>query len=106
MINETFTSYYKTLYTSESPDNSENQKEENKLCIPSIADDFKAQMGRKLDASEIADAIIHLRGGKAAGPDGLPVDLHKILNSLNHSLLCTKLPFNGIVSLIPIGVLW
>lgn len=49
----------------------------SKLCIPFIGDDLKAQMGRKLDASEIADAIIKLRGGKAAVPDGLLVKLCK-----------------------------
>lgn len=48
------------------------------LYIPSIPGDFKGHMDRKLDASEIADAVTNMRGGKAAGPDGLPVDIYKI----------------------------
>ncbi len=36
-------------------------------------------MEEKLDASEIADAIANMSGGKTAGPDGLPIDIYKII---------------------------
>lgn len=62
-INGSFSTYYKTLYTS---------------SIFSIPDDIKGQMDRKLDASEFADAITNMKGGKAAGPDSLPVDIYNI----------------------------
>lgn len=59
-INEIFTSYYKTIYTSESPENLDKQNGFlDGLSIPSITDDFKIHMNGKLDASEIADAIIN-----------------------------------------------
>lgn len=78
-INDTFSTYYKTLYTCESSGNLETQFEFlDDLCIPSIPDDIKTHMDRKLDASEIADAIANMRGGKTAGPDGLPVDIYEI----------------------------
>lgn len=67
-----------TIY-SESSVNLETQSEFlDDLCIPSIPDDTKRHMDRKVDASEIADAITNMRGGKTAGPDGLPVNIYKI----------------------------
>lgn len=78
-INDTFSLYYKVLYTSESLENLGKQSEFfNSLHIPSIPDNFRGQLDRKLDISEIADAIINMKGGKAAGPDGLPVDIYKL----------------------------
>lgn len=78
-INDTFSIYYKILYSSESPGNLETQSEFlDDLYIPPISDDFKEQLDKKLDASKIAGAITNMRGGKAAGPDGLPVDIYKI----------------------------
>lgn len=78
-INYTFCTYYKTLYSSESSENLEIQSDFlGSLHIPSIPDDFKEDMDKKLDALEIADAITNMKGGKAAGPDGLPVDIYKI----------------------------
>lgn len=45
-------------------------------------------MYKKLDASEITDAITSIRGGKASGPDGLPTDIYKIFkNKLIEPLL-------------------
>lgn len=76
---DTFFIYYKILYSSESPESRETQsKFLDDLYIPPISDNFKEQLDRKLDASEIAGAIANMRGGKAAGPDGLPVDIYKI----------------------------
>lgn len=43
--------------------------------LSSILDDIKGNMHRKLDASEIVNAIANMKGGKTAGPDGLPVDI-------------------------------
>jgi hypothetical protein len=31
-----------------------------------------------LDGVEISDAISNMKGGQAAGPDGLPIDISKI----------------------------
>lgn len=46
-------------------------------------------MDGKLDASEIADAIINMSGGKAAGPDGLPVDIYKIFKDIQRQTKTT-----------------
>lgn len=47
-INYTFSTYYKTLYTSESSENLETQSEFlDDLCIPSIPNDVKGHMDRK-----------------------------------------------------------
>lgn len=78
-INQTFVSFYNKLYQSEYPANSINQNIFlDNLEIPSISEETKLELDKKLDATDINAAICNMKGGKAAGPDGLPIDIYKI----------------------------
>lgn len=64
-INNTFVSYYKILYSSDSPPNLVNQNSFlDGLTIPRISKDSKAELDRELD---ISSAITNKRGDKVSG---------------------------------------
>lgn len=78
-INNTFVSYYKTLYSSDSPLNLICQNRLlNGLIIPRITEDIKSELDKDINLNDILSAITGMRGGKASGPGGLPIDLYKI----------------------------
>ena len=74
-INQTFVSFYKTLYQLKYPAESIDQNTFlDGLEIPTIPEDTKLQLDKELDATDIGNAICNMKNGKAAGPDGLPID--------------------------------
>jgi hypothetical protein len=40
-----------------------------------MSKDTKLDLEKELDGVEISDAIFNRKGGKEAGPDGLPIDI-------------------------------
>lgn len=78
-MNHAFVSFYKTLYQSVYPINPVNQNFFlDGLDIPCIPEDTKLELDRKLDLEDVSNAILNMKGGKAPGPDGLPIDIYKL----------------------------
>lgn len=75
-INKTFVSFYSTLYQSKYPTESTDQNTFlDRLVIPTISEKTKLRLDKQLDATDISNAFCSLKSGKAAGPDGLPIDI-------------------------------
>ena len=78
-INNTFVSFYKTLYQSEYTINSGNRNSFlDRLDIPCIPEDTKLELDKELNLEIVSNAILNMKGGKASGPDGLPIDIYKL----------------------------
>ncbi len=78
-INNTFVSFYKDLYKSESEHYIEDQGHFlNNLQIPLISEEDKNNLDNMLEESEILESIAKLKNGKTAGPDALPIDIYKL----------------------------
>ena len=78
-INNTFVPYYKTLYNSDCPLNLANQNSFlDKLDIPHIPEESKNELEKELSLEEVSHAIKNMKGGKASGLDGLPIDMYKL----------------------------
>lgn len=75
LINDTFATYYKTLYQSELEES--QMPFLNQVAMPTISNQDKYWMDRTLQSQEIAEAINHMKRGKTAGPDGLLIDIYK-----------------------------
>lgn len=74
-INETFQSFYRELYQSESlhsPDLFDNFFDG--LSVPSLDFESKDQLDGHISTEEIKAAISSMQGGKSPGPDGFPVE--------------------------------
>ena len=81
-INNTFVSYYKTLYKSDSPLDLVNQNSFlNGLIIPCISEGTKTELERELNLNDICNAITNMKGVKPSGPDGLPIDIDKLFKA-------------------------
>ncbi len=79
VINDTFAAYYQTLYKSELSELEEDQTPFlNQLPVPTISEDDRSWMDCVLESQEILEAINHMKGGKTAGPDALPIDIYKL----------------------------
>ena len=48
------------------------------IDFPSISEDTKLDLEKELDGVEITYAIFNIKRGRAAGPDGLPMDIYSI----------------------------
>ncbi len=84
-INDTFREFYKSLYSSEYPPNSDAQTLFlDNLQFPIISKEVKTNLDSNLTANKIVSAIDAMNSGKPAGPDGLPVDIYK---KFKHKLL-------------------
>lgn len=80
-INNTFVSYYKFLYNSDSPLDPVNLYSFlDALLIPCISEGTKTELEKELNL-DIFNAITNMRGGKASGPDGLPIDIYKLFKA-------------------------
>lgn len=79
-INNTFVLYYKTLYNSDFPLNMKTNQNNflDKLDIPCISEEEKCELDKELDLVDVSNAITNMKGGKAPGPDGLPIDIYKL----------------------------
>ena len=77
-INAAFKEYYERLYNSEIIQDNFNQSSFlDDLTIPKLSEADNEELGAALSAGEISEAITLMNSGKAAGPDGLPIDLYK-----------------------------
>lgn len=77
-INEAFRKFYEKLYCSEYKATTDAHSAFfGNLNIPKISEELKFKLDGEITAAEIMEAINTLKGGKTAGPDGLPIDLYK-----------------------------
>lgn len=77
-INNIFVSFYESLYQSEFPASPFNQNIFlDGLNIPSISEETRLDLDRELEFEEIVNAINSMNSNKAAGPDGIPIDIYK-----------------------------
>lgn len=77
-INNTFATFYSTLYTSEFPSDVTNMNSFlDNLELPSIEPGDREGLDRTLTQSEIITAIGDMRTGKSPGPDGYPPEFFK-----------------------------
>lgn len=112
-INNYFQSFYSKLYTSESPATSHMLHSFlGQIEIPVLSEDAKKELNSPIVLSELSDAIDSLKGGKAPGPDGIPIKIYKnyknmlsvsLLNMCKESLKKGELPislWNTLITLI------
>uniref|UniRef100_A0A669DNA9 Reverse transcriptase domain-containing protein n=1 Tax=Oreochromis niloticus TaxID=8128 RepID=A0A669DNA9_ORENI len=79
-ISDSFKVYYERLYSSElNPGEPDPNFFSflNNMNIPRIEEEESLRLGAKLTLDEISEAIMSMNSGKAAGPDGLPIDIYK-----------------------------
>lgn len=77
-INNTFATFYSTLYTSEFPSDVTNMNSFlDNLELPTIEPGDREELDRPLKQLEITAAIGDMRTGKSPGPDGYPPEFFK-----------------------------
>lgn len=77
-INNAYRLFYEGLYSSDESLHPDSIKTFlDGLVIPTIPERRSEGLGAKLTLGEISDAIDNMKSGKAAGPDGLPIDIYK-----------------------------
>ncbi len=76
-INDTFKSFFKTLYSSEYADINSQTTFLDSLSIPTISEETKISLDIDITEEEITEAIDNLTAGRTPGPDGLNVDFYK-----------------------------
>lgn len=88
-INETFTSFYSNLYTSEMTNDSTDMEHFfNNLQAPSINTMHRIETELPFKHTEITNAIMAMQNGKTPGPDGYPIEfLKKFSNKFSTILL-------------------
>lgn len=113
-INEVFSQYYKNLYSSECPVNLESQTHFlDNLNLPQLSEEYKKNLDEGITVQEIEEAIDSMKSGKAAGLDGLPIDIYKkfkgklmqpfldmILESSHEGILPTSMR-EALITLLP-----
>lgn len=83
-INDKFRDFYEKLYSSEVDIGLTDLGSDpflNKLNFPQIEENERSTLGASLTLEEISEAIRCMNSGKAAGPDGLPIEIYKIFES-------------------------
>lgn len=79
-INGAFRHYYENLYCSEGIYNLDIQSDFlGKLDIPQISEGTRDSLDGEITTLEISEAVSAMNAGKTAGPDGLPIDIYKML---------------------------
>ncbi len=73
-INDTFKSFFKTLYSSEYADINSQTTFLDSLSIPTISEETKISLDIDVTEEVITEAIDDLTAGRTPGPDGLNVD--------------------------------
>lgn len=101
-INDTFTSFYSDLYTSQmTSDNNAMEYFFNNLQAPSVSTVHRTETELPLKLSEVINAIMSMQNGKTSGPDGYPIEFFKkfsnklsalLLDMFNDSLSRGSLP--------------
>ena len=67
--------FYKNLYTSKGRIDTGYI---NKIEVPSISEEMKAQLDAPITADEISQALKSMQGQKSPGTDGLPAEFYKV----------------------------
>ena len=81
-ISETFRVFYERLYSSECSSSLDRQTQFlNDLNIPKLSEEESKLLDEELTKQEISDAMGSMQAGKAAGLDGIPIDLYKTFQS-------------------------
>ncbi len=81
-ISETFRVFYERLYSSECSPNLDGQtKFLNDLNVPKLSEEESKTLDEEITKQEITDAIGSMHARKAAGLDGIPIDLYKTFQS-------------------------
>lgn len=101
-INETFQSFYSTLYQSESLQSQPlfNNFFAN-LTMPTLKPEFKDQLEEQISVEEIKLSIVAMQSGKSPGPDGYPVEFFKVFKDSLAPLLRYMYIESFGVSLLP-----
>lgn len=76
-INQAFTEFYKTLYSSQGEKNRDMHSFLDCLVIPKVPEGAQINLEDKISKQEVLDALTRLPGGKAPGPDGFTIDFFK-----------------------------
>ena len=73
-----FRQFYESLYSSEYPPSLDNQTNFlDELEFTKVSENDSSILDSALTATEICEAVDAMNSGKAAGPDGLPIDIYK-----------------------------
>ena len=81
-ISKTFRIFYKRLYSTECSSNLDGQTQFlNDLNIPKLSEEESKILDEEITKQEIAHAMGSMQAGKAAGLDGIPIDLYKTFQS-------------------------
>lgn len=76
-IQSSFLDFYKKLYTSENPLESDIQSFLEQLSLPTLSDEDNAHLGRPFTSEEVLETIKSLPLGKSPGLDGYPAEFYK-----------------------------
>ena len=77
-INSTFQTFYSKLYTSETPATSHTiHSFLDQIEIPVLTESTKNELNSPTVACELSEAIDSMTGGKAPGPDGIPIEIYQ-----------------------------
>lgn len=81
-INGLFESYYSHLYTTECQATTESfTKFFDSIKMPSLSEEAKATLDCPITINELSEAIDKMKGGKAPGQDGIPMDFYKLFKN-------------------------
>lgn len=81
-ISETFRVFYERQYSSECSSSLDGQTQFfNDLNIPKLSEKESKTLDEEITKQEIADAMGSMQAGKAAGFDGIRIDLYKTFQS-------------------------
>lgn len=82
LINSVFSSFYKSLYSSESPsDLTDMEAFLQDLDFPNLSTDAIDQLDSPLTMQELTLALQNMQNNKAPGPDGFPVEFFKAFHN-------------------------
>ncbi|XP_053548919.1 cilia- and flagella-associated protein 46-like [Bombina bombina] len=81
-IVETFASYYSDLYASNMGDAEETKRAFwDSIELPQVSEDQLSKLNAPISREEVDRTIMTLNLGKAAGPDGLPIEFYRLLKN-------------------------
>lgn len=86
-INQAFTEFYKSLYSSQGEKTHDMHYFLEGLDIPGLSEAAQLRLENKITKQEVLDALARLSGDKAPGPDGFSMDFFKTFAGKLHDLL-------------------
>ncbi len=103
-INDEFTFFYETLYSSEVNDTGQIEGFVSKLEMPFLEDSDKSALEGNITVFEIDSAIKKLNSGKAPGPDGYPAEFYKTFSAKLAPLLCKVFEEARVSNSLPLSI--